>query len=186
MLERTRHSMEDPSNDRVSTPKTPNPKTARTATFRRHAARPALAGAGYRPDRRRRRQLIRLRSCQPGRRSCRAGVEGPGRRVYVRRDPLLTLGEPYYQRRLDAAMATGRRVLSDALAVAEQAGVPATGELLEGHPARRVLESARLRDARLVVLGSRRRLLGSSVSRRVIRSADRPVVIAGRTAPGAV
>ena len=106
--------------------------------------------------------------------------------VYVRRDPSSTLGEPYYQRRLDAAVATGRRVLSDALAVAEQAGVPATGELLEGHPARRVLELARLRDARLVVLGSRRRLLGSSVSRRVIRSADRPVVIAGRTAPGAV
>ena len=101
--------------------------------------------------------------------------------VYVRRDPSSTLGEPYYQRRLDAAMATGRRVLSDALAVAAQAGVPATGEVLEGDPARRVLEFARLRDARLVVLGSRRRLLGS-VSRRVIRSADRPVVIAGRTA----
>jgi nucleotide-binding universal stress UspA family protein len=95
------------------------------------------------------------------------------------------LGEPYYQRRLDAGMATGRRVLSAALAVADQAGVPATGEVLEGRPARRVLEFARLRDARLVVLGSRRRLLGG-VSRRVIRSADRPVVVAGRTAPGDV
>jgi nucleotide-binding universal stress UspA family protein len=113
------------------------------------------------------------------------GLRAPVVFVYVRRDPSSTLGEPYYQRRLDAAMATGRRALSDALAVADQAGVPATGEVLEGDPAGRVLEFARLRDARLVVLGSRRRLLGS-VSRRVIRSADRPVVVAGRTAPAAV
>jgi nucleotide-binding universal stress UspA family protein len=104
--------------------------------------------------------------------------------VYVRRDPSSRLGEPYYQRRLDAVMATGRSVLRDALEVAAQAGVPATGEVLEGDPARRVLEFARMRDARLVVLGSRRRRL-RSVSRRVIRSADRPVVIAGRTVPGA-
>ena len=102
--------------------------------------------------------------------------------VYVRRGPSLTFGAPYYQRRLDTAMAAGRRALNDALAVAEQAGVPATGELLEGRPARRVVEFARLRGARLVVLGSRRRLLGSSVSRQVIRLADRPVVVAGRTA----
>ena len=82
-------------------------------------------------------------------------------------------------------MAPGRRALSDALAVAERAGVPATGELLEGHPARRVVEFARLREARLVVLGSRRRLLGRSVSRGVIRAADRPVLVAGRAAPAA-
>jgi nucleotide-binding universal stress UspA family protein len=105
--------------------------------------------------------------------------------VYVRRGPSLTLGEPYYQRRLDAAIASGRRALGDALAMAEQAGVPATGELLEGRPARRVVEFARLRGARLVVLGSRRRLLGSSVSRRVIRTADRPVLVAGRTVAAA-
>jgi nucleotide-binding universal stress UspA family protein len=95
----------------------------------------------------------------------------------------LTFGEPYYQRRLDAAMAVGRRALGDALAVAEEAGVPATGELLEGSPARRVVEFARLRNARLVVLGSRRRPFGGSVSRRIIRFADRPVVVAGRVAP---
>jgi nucleotide-binding universal stress UspA family protein len=113
------------------------------------------------------------------------GLRAPVVFVYVRRDPSSMLGEPYYQRRLDAAMAAGQRALSAALAVADQAGVPAAGEVLEGDPARRVLEFARLRDARLVVLGSRRRLLGS-VSRRVIRAADRPVVVAGRTAPGAI
>ena len=103
--------------------------------------------------------------------------------VYVRRGPSSALGEPYYQRRLDAEMSAGRRALNDVLAVAERAGVPATGEQLAGNAARRVVEFARIRSARLVVLGSRRRRLGRSVSRDVIRRADRPVLVAGRTAP---
>jgi nucleotide-binding universal stress UspA family protein len=103
--------------------------------------------------------------------------------VYVRRGPSAALGEPYYQRRLDAEMRAGRRALDDALALAERAGVPATGEQLAGSPARRMVEFARIRGARLVVLGSRRRRLGRSVSRDVIRSADRPVIVAARTGP---
>jgi nucleotide-binding universal stress UspA family protein len=105
--------------------------------------------------------------------------------VYVRRGPPAALGEPYYQRRLDAEMRTGRRALNDALAVAERAGVPATGEQLAGHPARRVVEFASMRNAQLVVLGSRRRRLGRSVSRDVIRSTDRPVLVATPTAAAA-
>lgn len=101
--------------------------------------------------------------------------------VYVRRGPASALGEPYYQRRLDAEMSAGRRALGDALAVAERVGVSAAG--LAGSPARRVVELARIRGAQLVVLGSRRRRLGRSVSRDVIRGADRPVIVAGRTGP---
>jgi nucleotide-binding universal stress UspA family protein len=105
--------------------------------------------------------------------------------VYVRRDPSIAWGEPYYQRRLDAEMRAARRALDDALAVAEDAGVPATAEQLAGGPARRVVEFARERGAQLLVVGSRRRLLGRSVSRDVIHSADRPVVVAAREAPTA-
>jgi nucleotide-binding universal stress UspA family protein len=105
--------------------------------------------------------------------------------VYVRRGPSPALGEPYHQRRLDAEMWAGRRALNDGLAVAERAGVSATGEQLAGKPSRRVVEFARIRGARVVVLGSRRRRLGRSVSRDVIRSADRPVLIAGGTGPAA-
>ena len=105
--------------------------------------------------------------------------------VYVRRGPSSALGEPYYQRRLDAEMASGSRVLTDALAVAGEAGVPASGEQLAGNPARRVVEFARLRAARLVVLGSRQRRLRRGVARDVIRTADRPVLVAGCAAPGA-
>ena len=103
--------------------------------------------------------------------------------VYVRRGPALALGRPYYQRRLDREMLIGGRALNDALALAERAGVPATGEELEGHPARRVVEFARSRGARMVVLGSRRRRLRPSISRRVIRKADSAVLVAGRAAP---
>jgi nucleotide-binding universal stress UspA family protein len=99
--------------------------------------------------------------------------------VYVRRGPSSILGEPYYQRRLDAEMAAAKRTLGAALAAAERAGVAASGEELDGSPARRLLEFARLRGARLVVLGSRRRRFGRSVSRSVIRAADRPVLVAG-------
>ena len=105
--------------------------------------------------------------------------------VYVRRGPSSALGEPYFQRRLDAEMASGRRAVTDALAVAEEVGVPATGEQLAGDRARRVVEFARLRAARLVVLGSRQRRLRRDLARGVIRTADRPVLVAGRTAPPA-
>ena len=105
--------------------------------------------------------------------------------VYLRRGPSSALGEPYYQRRLDAEMASGHRALTDALAVAEEAGVPATGEQLAGNLARRVVEFARLRGARLVVLGSRQRRLRRGVARGVIRTADRPVLVAGGTPPAA-
>jgi nucleotide-binding universal stress UspA family protein len=103
--------------------------------------------------------------------------------LYVRRGPSAALGEPYYQRRLNDEMATGNHTLKAALAVAKRAGVDASGEQLHGNPARRLAEFARNRGARLVVLGSRRRLLGRSVSRALLRRADRPVVVAGRADP---
>jgi nucleotide-binding universal stress UspA family protein len=99
--------------------------------------------------------------------------------VYVRGGPASALGEPYYQRRLDAETASAKRALGNALAAAERAGVPASGEVLDGQPARRVVEFAHLRGARLVVLGPRRRRwFRRSVSRRVKRDADRPVLVA--------
>jgi nucleotide-binding universal stress UspA family protein len=102
--------------------------------------------------------------------------------VYVRRGPSSILGEPYHQRRLDAEIFAAKRALGTALAAAERAGVAASGEELAGSPARQLVEFARLRGARLVVLGSRRRRFGRSVSRRVIRAADRPVLVAGASA----
>ncbi|HEX5896590.1 MAG TPA: universal stress protein [Thermoleophilaceae bacterium] len=103
--------------------------------------------------------------------------------VYVRRGPSAALGKPYYQRRLDAEMRIGDRAIAAGIAAARRAGVPPTGEQLHGMPARRLEEFARLRDAQLVVVGARRRRLARSVSRALIRRADRPVLVARRTSP---
>jgi nucleotide-binding universal stress UspA family protein len=98
--------------------------------------------------------------------------------VYVRRGPHGVFGAPVYQRRLTKEMTRAGRALDRALAVADSAGVPAEGEILEGSPRRRISEFARDRDARLIVVGSRRRKLGQSVSTGVIRTAGRPVIVA--------
>jgi nucleotide-binding universal stress UspA family protein len=104
-------------------------------------------------------------------------LEAPIVFVYVRRGPAGFFGAPVYERRLTAEMASARRVLHDALAVADTAGVPAASEVLEGSPRRRISEFARDRGARLIVVGSRRHKLGQSVSSGVIRSAGRPVIV---------
>ena len=98
--------------------------------------------------------------------------------VYVRRGPALFFGGPVYQRRLTRQMTRARSALDRALAVADSAGAPAGGEILEGSPKRRIAELARDRGARLIVVGSRRRKLGRSVSTGVIRTAGRPVIVA--------
>ena len=104
--------------------------------------------------------------------------------VYVRRGPAGFLGTPVYQRRLTAATARARRVLDRALGAAARAGVAAEGEILEGPPRKRILEFARARGARLVVVGRRRRRFGRSVSCAVVRTARTPVVVAqGLTSP---
>jgi nucleotide-binding universal stress UspA family protein len=97
--------------------------------------------------------------------------------VYVRRGPANFLGSPEYQRRLTSKMADARKVLDGALKTAADAGVNAEAEILEGSPQRRIAEFAKHRGAQLVVLGSRRRKLGRSVSSGVARAADRPVVV---------
>lgn len=97
--------------------------------------------------------------------------------VHVRRGPAGFFGSPMYQQRLTKAMARARGVLDGALALAAQAGVPAEGEILEGRPQTRVPEFAHDRGARLVIVGSRKRKLGRSVSRAIAHVAERPVVV---------
>ena len=103
--------------------------------------------------------------------------------VYVRRGPAGFFGTPVYQRRLTKEMTRARGVLDRAFAVADNASVPAEGEILEGSPRRRIPELARDRGARLIVVGSRGRKLRQSGSTGVIRAAERPVIVA-RSIPG--
>lgn len=107
--------------------------------------------------------------------------------VYVRHATLPIIGDPFYERALSRELRRGRDVLAEARAFAADAGVVAETELLEGDPAEQILDLARLRDAELIVVGSRGRgavaeaLLGS-VSHAIVHEADRPVLVARRRA----
>ncbi|HYX77565.1 MAG TPA: universal stress protein, partial [Gaiellaceae bacterium] len=106
---------------------------------------------------------------------------------YVRHAPLPVLGEPVYQRSLTREIALAEEATRLAAAAAEAAGVPAEIEIVEGDPARRIVELGRSRDVDLIVVGSRGlgavagSLLGS-VSRQVVHHADRPVLVATQKA----
>jgi nucleotide-binding universal stress UspA family protein len=105
--------------------------------------------------------------------------------VHVRRGPPGFLGTPVFERRLTKKMAKARRVIDHALRGAARSGVVAEGEILEGSPRKRIVEFASDRSARLIVIGSRRRRLGRSVSCAIVRAARRPVLVArSASSPG--
>jgi len=107
--------------------------------------------------------------------------------VYVRHAPLPVLGEPVYQRSLSLELRHANETVAIAIGLAHTAGVEAEAEVLEGDPAKLIVELARLLDVDLIVVGSRGlgtvagALLGS-VSRDVLHHADRPVLVAARRA----
>jgi nucleotide-binding universal stress UspA family protein len=103
--------------------------------------------------------------------------------VYVRRGPPGFLGRPFFQRRLMAKMTRARRAVDRALSAAAHAGIDAEGEILEGAPRKRILQLASDRDARLIVVGSRRRRFGRSLPCGVLRAAEGPVVVARSRRP---
>jgi nucleotide-binding universal stress UspA family protein len=107
-----------------------------------------------------------------------AKLNAPLTFVYVRRGPPGFLGTPVFERSLARKMAEARRVIDGALRGAAQAGVVAEGEILEGSPRKRIVEFAGDRSASLIVVGSRRRRLGRSVSRAIVRAAQKPVLVA--------
>jgi nucleotide-binding universal stress UspA family protein len=92
------------------------------------------------------------------------------------------LGEPYYQEKLNEQLAYARTALERAQALVDGEGCEADEEILEGSPAERIVELARLRDAPLIVVGSRGHgavagaLLGS-VASAIIHRSDRPVLV---------
>jgi nucleotide-binding universal stress UspA family protein len=92
------------------------------------------------------------------------------------------LGGTVYNKKLSEHMNAARASLDAAKALADESGVEAEYELVEGDPAEAIVRFAESRDADLVVVGTRGRggiagsLLGS-VSSEVVRASSRPVVV---------
>jgi len=107
---------------------------------------------------------------------------GAAATVVTVRQPISFLGAPYEQKELSRQLASARAALERARAEAEPRGLEVSYEILEGEPATEIMRIAQVREADLVVVGSRGlgavtgTLLGS-VSRAVVRAADRPILV---------
>jgi nucleotide-binding universal stress UspA family protein len=106
----------------------------------------------------------------------------------VRRPPVPVFGEPYWQHSITTELARLRPALADATAEAEARGISVDYDLLEGDPAEEILRLARSRDVDLIVIGSRglgavKSAILGSVSKRVVRESDRPVVVVNERVP---
>jgi nucleotide-binding universal stress UspA family protein len=98
--------------------------------------------------------------------------------IHVRPHPPAIGGRARSQRRSVRALFRGHSALDAALSVATRWGVMAHGEILDGNPVDELVEVATRRKARLLVVGSRRRRLRRSLSRRVFEASGVPVVVA--------
>lgn len=103
--------------------------------------------------------------------------------VAVAHAPLPVLGDPYYQRALSENLGAMRAALAKSIPYAAERHVEYETELLEGSPAKAILELARSRDVDLIVVGSRglgavKAALLGSVSSEIVHHADRPVLVA--------
>jgi nucleotide-binding universal stress UspA family protein len=115
--------------------------------------------------------------------AARAGEGGTVVAVYATEPASNWLDTPHYARALEIRRERAESVF-DRLSTVELADVTVEAELVDGPVPDALAEVATLRDADEIAVGSRR--LGwfrgalGSVSRRVLRTADRPVVVVPR------
>ena len=101
----------------------------------------------------------------------------------VRPSPPRVVGSPFYSYVVTESLGEAENVLRGALEAADDYGVEAESELLEGDPADEIVSFSDSHDVDLIVIGSRGlgalagALLGS-VSAAVVRHADAPVLVA--------
>jgi nucleotide-binding universal stress UspA family protein len=117
----------------------------------------------------------------------RAGHAGRVVLVHASESPSEWLDSPFYHSMLAAQRRSRQRILDD-LDDLDLADVTLEVQFADGPAAEALVSEARARDAREIVVGSRGlgrlRAAISSVSQRLLRHADRPVVIVPAEPPG--
>jgi nucleotide-binding universal stress UspA family protein len=120
--------------------------------------------------------------------AARAGKGGTVVAVYASEPASNWLDTPHYARAVEIRRQHAARIFEQ-LPTLELADVTVEAELADGPVAQALAEAATLRDADEIAVGSRRlgwfRAALGSVSRRVLRIADRPVVVVPRTSADA-
>lgn len=106
--------------------------------------------------------------------------------VAVRTPPNAIWGAPVYQAELETATQIAREAIDDATAFADEAGIDADYEILDGPAADSIEAVAEARDADYIVVGSRGRgavkgALFGSVSRALVTHSHRPVLVVKET-----
>jgi nucleotide-binding universal stress UspA family protein len=116
----------------------------------------------------------------------RAGPEGTLLVTYVASAPTEFIGTPYYERSMERTRERAQAVLSE-IEGAVPAGAQAETRVVEGPPARALVELAREVDAEEIAVGSRgfgslRATALGSTSHALLHEADRPVLVVVRRA----
>jgi nucleotide-binding universal stress UspA family protein len=147
------------------------PRTA-PSSINDHAVQPRVVVVGYDSSAEARRAVEVA--------AAHAGPDGTVVAVHVAAPTSAWLDSPFYT---DAVLARGRREreIRDELSLIDAGTATLESALVEGDPAEALVQEARARDADEIVVGARdlghiRAALGS-VSRSVLRTADRPVLV---------
>jgi nucleotide-binding universal stress UspA family protein len=115
--------------------------------------------------------------------AARAGKGGIVVAVYAAEPASNWLDTPYYARAVEMRQQRAARIFEE-LPSLELADVTVEAQLVDGPVPEALAEVAKLRDAEAIAVGSRRlgwaRAALGSVSRRVLRIADRPVIVVPR------
>jgi nucleotide-binding universal stress UspA family protein len=102
--------------------------------------------------------------------------------VAVRTPPNAMWGAPVYQAEIETATQIARQAIDEAIAIADEAGIDADYEILDGPAADSIEAVAEARDADYIVVGSRGRgavkgALFGSVSKALVTHSRRPVLV---------
>jgi len=92
------------------------------------------------------------------------------------------LGEPYFQKAIDRIMVDSNALLEPFRSTLSENGVEATDLIMEGPPADKICDVARVESCEMIIMGSRGRsdlkgLLLGSVAHRVLQQSPCPVLV---------